>query len=182
MTMVRFRAIRFAVALILASTSFASASRRHDPLTEKEVDEVREAAQDANQRFKLYIKFTQARFLALEQMRVDPNLAAGRGPRLHDLLEDIASLVSEVNDNVDAYSKQNADLRKPLGLLIPAVSDWQLRLRTLKDATSSDPQIQRESKDFYFALDGAIDAVNSLAENARDTLSEQNEAHSKKKK
>ena len=83
---------------------------------------------------------------------------------------------------MDAYRRQNADLRKPLGLLIPAVSDWQLRLRTLKEATSSDPQMQRESKDFYFSLDNAIDAVNSLAENARDTLSEQNEAHAKKKK
>ena len=176
------RSIRSVLASLLAVVSLAAASRRHDPLTEKEVDEIREAAQDADQRFKLYIKFTQARFLALEQVRVDPNLATGRGERLHDLLEDIATLVGEINDNVDAYSRQNADLRKPLGLLIPAVSDWQLRLRTLKEATSSDPQMQRESKDFYFSLDNAIDAVNSLAENARDTLSEQNEAHAKKRK
>src|SRR2546423_333672 len=146
MIMMLPRPIRLVMAVSLAMASLAPASRRHDPLTEKEVDDIREAAQDANQRFKLYIKFTQARFLALEQMRVDPNLAAGRGPRLHDLLEDIGSLVSEINDNVDAYSKQNADLRKPLGLLIPAVSDWQLRLRTLKDATSSDAQMQSESK------------------------------------
>ena len=68
------------------------------------------------------------------------------------------------------------------GVLFKPVSDWQLRLRILKEAASSDPQMQRESKDFYFSLDNAIDAVNSLAENARDTLSEQNEAHAKKKK
>src|SRR5919109_135313 len=145
------RAIRALLAAVMVMASLAPASRRHNPLTEKEVDEIREAAIDANQRFKLYIKFTQARFLALEQMRIDPNLAAGRGQRLHDLLEDIDTLVGEINDNVDDYSRQNADLRKPLGLLIPAVSDWQLRLRTLKEATATDPQMRRESKEFFFA-------------------------------
>ena len=66
--------------------------------------------------------------------------------------------------------------------MIEADSDWQLRLRTLKEAPSSDAKAAKEAREYYFALDAAIDSVNASAENARKVLAEQNIAFAEKKK
>jgi chromosome segregation ATPase len=160
----------------------ATAARRHDPLTEAETDLLREAAQDPAIRFKLYIKFTQVRFAALDQLRSERKPAADRGQQLHNQVEDIDSLVNEINDNIDNYARQNQDMRKPLQEVLAVVSTWQASLQSLKEASGKDPELTRESRDFYFVLDTAIDSTNSLAEDAQQTLQEQIAEHSKKKK
>jgi hypothetical protein len=153
--------------LLLSACAFGQ--RRHDPLTEQETDQMRDTALNPNERFKLYIKFVDARLLAIEQLRADPKMAADRGARIHDLLQDVSGLVGETEDNIDAYEKQDLDMRKGLQAVIEATSGWQLRLRALKDAGSKD---SAESRDYYFVLDTAIDSVNELADDARQTLQE----------
>jgi len=39
-------------------------------------------------RLKLLVKFTEARLTTIDEVRADPKQAAGRGQRIHDLLED----------------------------------------------------------------------------------------------
>jgi hypothetical protein len=158
---------RAAVVLLLTACVFAQ--QRHDPLTEQETDQMRDTALNPNERFKLYIKFVDARLLAIEQLRADPKMAADRGARIHDLLQDVSGLVGETEDNIDAYEKQDLEMRKGLQAVIEATSSWQLRLRALKDAGSKD---SAESRDYYFILDTAIDSVNELADDARQTLQE----------
>jgi len=171
-----------AVSLLIVSASVVSAARtRRDPLNAKEIDELREAAQEPENRFKLYIKFAQERLVAAEGLRSPSTPPADRGQRIHDALEDFANLVDEINDNVDSYSRQKQDLRKPLQLLIQADTGWQERLRQFKEGVAKDPELEKNSRDFFFVLDGAVDAANELGQNARETLEEQVASRNKKK-
>jgi len=167
--------------LLLIMTSCAAARTRRDPLNDKETDELREAAQEPDKRFKLYIEYTQKRLVAVEDLRSPSSAAADRGEKIHDALEDFDALVQEISDNVDNYSREKQDFRKPLQKLIEADTDWQNRLQQFRDGIAKDPELSKVSRDFYFVLEGAVDDVKSLGENARDTLTEQAEAKSKKK-
>ena len=176
---------RALLVIAITLTAFATLNAgkvRRDPLTDPETDQLREAAQEPPKRLKLYINFARARMTAIEQLRSDPKLAADRGRQIHDLLEDFTNIVDEIDDNVDMYHERGADLRKPLKELIEADSDWQLRLRTLKEAPNSDADAEKETRQYYFVLDGAIDSVNSSGENARKVFDEQNKSFAEKKK
>ena len=171
-----------AVSLVMVGITVLAAARvRRDPLNAKETDELREAAQEPENRFKLYIKFAQERLVAAEDLRSPSTPPTDRGQRIHDALEDFANLVDEINDNVDSYSRQKQDLRKPLQLLIQADTGWQERLRQFREGVVKDPELGKDSRDFFFVLDGAVDAANELGQNARVTLEEQVASHSKKK-
>lgn len=172
--------VYFAVTLLL-SFPVHSQVRDRDPLTEKEVDQLRESAIEPEKRLKLMVEFTKARMVAVEQLRADPKVAKDRGLKVHDLLEDIATLVDEVDDNVENYSERNADLRKPLKQVVEMDSEFQAKLRELK-AASEDPKKVDEAVDYKFALEDAIDSVNRSADSTRKLLEEQNVKFAKKKK
>lgn len=155
--------------------------RDRDPLTEKEVDQLRETAIEPEKRLKLMVDFTKARMVAIEQVRSDPKMAKERGQKIHDLLEDIASLVDEVDDNVENYNERSADLRKPLKQVVEMDSEFQGKLRELK-AASEDPKNVDGATDYKFALEDAIDSVNRSADATRKLLEEQNVKFAKKKK
>src|SRR5260370_11945934 len=110
---------------------------RRDPLTDAETEQLREVAMEAEPRLKLYIKFARARMVAIEQIRSDPKFAEERGKRIHDLLEDLGNIVDEMDNNVATYDRQKADLRKPLKEIIEADSEFQGKLRALKEAPAS---------------------------------------------
>src|SRR5215468_5360129 len=152
--------IYFAITLLVALPLRAQV-RDRDPLTEKEVDQLRETA--------------------IEPERSDPKMAKERGVKIHDLLEDIASLVDEVDDNVQNYNERNADLRKPLKQVVEMDSEFQGKLRELKVA-SEDPKHVDEAADYKFSLEDAIDSVNRSADATRKLLEEQNVKFAKKKK
>jgi hypothetical protein len=173
------------VILMLAASSAAPGGRvRRDPLTEAETDQLREQAMEPVARLRLYIKFAGVRILDIEEVPANAKTDANRGQKIHDLLEDFANLIDEIDDNIDNYSEHGSDIRKPLKELIDAESDWSFRLRALKDAATKDPQTAKEARDYSFALDAAIDSVNDSADSARKTLEEQNAAlkTTKKKK
>ena len=65
--------IRALVIALFIAGACSFATQRRDPLTEAEIDQLREAAQDAPTRLKLYINFTQARFVALDRLKAQPN-------------------------------------------------------------------------------------------------------------
>lgn len=172
----------FSILCLLALfSSFAPAQHKRDPLTEPEVDQLRETAQEPDKRLKLMVKFARARMLAIDQLRSDPKLAQGRGEKIHDLLEDFMNLVDEIDDNVDNYSGKQSDIRKSLKDVVEADTEFQLKLRTLKDAIK-DPKVADEAKDYDFVLDNTLEAVNQSVDNARKTLDEQNEEFAKKNK
>ena len=168
--------------LVALFSSFGNAQQKRDPLTEPEVDQLRETAQEPDKRLKLMVKFARARMLAIDQLRSDPKLAQGRGEKIHDLLEDFMNLMDEIDDNVDNYSGKQSDIRKSLKDVVEADTEFQLKLRTLKDAAKNDPKAADEAKDYDFVLDNTLEAVNQSVDNARKTLDEQNEEFAKKNK
>lgn len=167
------RLIVLLITLLLAN-SFAFAGSR-DPLTPKEADELRDVKEFPNKRIELLIKFAKARMLAIQQVQSDPKLT-DRPQQLHDLLEDFNFLTDELDDNLDMYTRQKADFRKSLKLAIEAYSDWQVRLRTLKESMKPE-----ELKTFKFALDTAVENVNAGADTSRELLAEQEQSKKLKK-
>jgi hypothetical protein len=157
---------------VLCAPVFAD---RRDPLTTKEVDELRDNAQNADKRIALLIKFTKARMLAIQQVLSDPKLQ-DRPQQIHDLLDDFNYLNDELDDNLDMYTRHGDDFRKALKLAIEAYSDWQVKLRALKQ--NSTPA---DLKQYGFVLDTAIESVNSGADTTRELLAEQEQAAKEKK-
>jgi hypothetical protein len=179
------------VVLLLLLLSLAAGAKRRDPLTEAETDQLREAAMDPYNRIKLLIKFTEARLVAIDQVRIDPKLAAERGKQIHDLLEDFTSLIDEINDNLDQYegrplNKESVkQYHKGLKELIEADARFELKLRTLKSASETDPVTRKELPDFRFVLQDAQEALKSNADMAREyieTTHEQKSGSPEKKK
>jgi len=179
------------IIFLLLLLTVAAAARRRDPLTEAETDQLREAAMDPYNRIKLMVKFTEARLVAIDQVRVDPKLAAERGKQIHDLLEDFTSLLDEINDNLDQYegrplNKESVkQYHKGLKELIEADARFDLKLRTLKSAAETDPVTRKEAPDFRFVLQDAMEALKSNADMAREyieTTHEQKSSESEKKK
>ncbi|HEX8927155.1 MAG TPA: hypothetical protein VF786_15250 [Terriglobales bacterium] len=146
----------------------AAAQRRNDPLTGKEIDQLREAAQDPPQRIKLLLKFTRARMEAVEQMRSNPKLADADREKLAQALEDFTDLVDELDDNLSNYDKLSKDLRKPLHDVITADTEFQIKLKAMKDSLGN-----QVNTDYALALEAAIDSVNSSADSSRALLADQ---------
>lgn len=162
-------------ALLICSTRYSLAQRR-DPLNEKEIDEMREVADQPDKRLELMAKFARARMNSIEQLESDAKDAKNRPQQIHDLLEDFTALMDEIQDNVEMYASHKADMRKGLTLLIEANSEWQFKLRQLKE--KSPPE---ELDQYSFALANANDAVKDMGEDTREELQDQNQLAKQKK-
>src|ERR1043166_6962835 len=131
------------VLLLVLLLSLVASARKRDPLTDAEADQLREVATEPYKCLKLLIKFTEARLVAIDQVRVDPKLAKDRGKQIHDLLEDFTSLLDELNDNLDQYEARTMnkddqkDFKKGLKELIEADERFDLKLRTLQSAAET---------------------------------------------
>src|SRR5258706_10992354 len=154
------------------------AQRRHDPLTQLEINQLRDAMVEPDQRLKLYVTFARDRMTKLEQMRSDPK-TTDRARQTHDLLADFLAIYDELNDNVDMYVGRKDDIRKPLKLVIEADTEFQSKLRALKDAANTDAA---EAKQYEFLLSNAIDTVDSSADDHRSTVTEVEQYVKRKKK
>lgn len=144
------------------------AQRRRDPLNPLEVDQLRDAMLDPDERLKLYVKFSRDRMTKLEQMRSDPKVA-DRALQTHDMLQDFLTVYDELNNNVDMYVGRKNDIRRPLKLVIEADIEFQSKLRALKDSANAN---RAEAKQYEFLLTDALDTVDSSAEDHRKTLAE----------
>jgi hypothetical protein len=164
------------LALLIALS--ASAQRRHDPLNTEEINQLRDAMLEPDQRLKLYVTFARDRMNKLEQMRTDPK-TTDRARQTHDMLADFLSVYDELNDNVDMYVGRKDDIRKPLKLVIEADIEFQSKLRALKDAANADAA---EAKQYEFLLSNAIETVDSSADDHRSTLTEVEQYVKRKKK
>ncbi len=171
-------ALRFLmVALVLGAVLLpASAQRKErDPLTDAEVDQMREAADYPNKRLELLVKFARERVFQLESAQSE-SAGDAKTKEIHDTLQDFIAILDEIEDNIDMYGSHNADMRKGLKLLIEADSEWQLKLRQFKEKSPKD-----ELEQYSFVLINATDTLGDSAKTARETLQEQNKLASEKK-
>ncbi|MGA3194120.1 MAG: hypothetical protein ABSD39_03880 [Terriglobales bacterium] len=161
-------AFGLAILLVLPLHSSLSAQRRPDPLNPLEIDQLRDAMLDPDERLKLYVKFSRDRMTKLEQMRSDPKTKE-RGLQTRDLLQDFLTIYDELDNNIDMYFGRKNDIRRPLKLIIEADTEFQSKLRALKNSANPDPA---EAKQYEFVLTDALDTVDSSAEDHRKTFTE----------
>jgi len=166
------------VGLLLLVAAAAPAQRHRDPFTQSEIDEIRDASWEPQERLSLYITFARARLVGLEQMRSDPKVK-DRAQQTHDKLEDFLLIYDELNDNIDTYLGRKDDIRKPLKVVIDADTEFQAKLRALKDAADVPPE---EAKHYEFVLTTGLETVDTSVEEHRKLLTEQVEAAKHRKK
>src|SRR5712671_3643740 len=135
------------VVLLTLCSVTAFAQRRRDPLTQPEIDQVRDASWEPQQRLTLYVKFARARLVKLEEMRNDPK-SKDRAQQTHDMLDDFLLI----------YVERRDDIRKPLKVVIEADTEFQAKLRALKDAADVPAE---EPKQYEFVLTNALETVDS---------------------
>jgi hypothetical protein len=164
--------------LLLLMAATGAAQRHRDPFTQSEIGEIRDASWEPELRLSLYVKFARARLVALEQMRSDPK-TKDRPRQTHDRLDDFLLIYDELNDNIDTYIDRKNDIRKPLKAIIDADTEFDAKLRALKDAAGVPAE---ESKEYEFTLTTALDTVDSSLEDHRKLLEEQVEAAKHRKK
>ena len=171
----RFRLCVCAVLLTCATSAIGQ--RHRDPLTQPEIDQIRDASWEPRQRLTLYLQFARARLVKMEEARSDPK-TKDRARQTHDLLDDFQLLYDELNDNIDTYVDRKDDIRKPLKLIIEADTEFQAKLRALKDAAD----VAREEANAYdFVLTNILETVDSSSEDHRKLLVEQEDAAKHKK-
>ena len=175
-------AIIFAAVLL---TGIATAQvRRHDPLTDEEIDQLREMTQEPEHRIKLLVQFTRERLATLDQP-LKATDSAGRGREIHDHLEDFVALYDEIDDNLTMYLEHKEDIRKPLRLLIAADEEFAARFRHMREQLD-DPKVAAallaESTEYTFVLANAAESVGSALGDHRKLLAEQEAAAREKKK
>jgi hypothetical protein len=156
----------------------AAAQHRRDPFTPAEVDQIRDTSWEPKLRLALYVKFARTRLVSLEQMRSDPK-TKHRAQQTHDYLDDFLLIYDELNDNIDTYVDRKDDIRKPMKLIIDADTEFQAKLRALRDAADVLPE---ESRQYEFVLSNALDTVDSSAPDHQKTLADQEEAAKHRKK
>ncbi len=166
----------FFLAVLLGVITTHAAAQKRDPLNDKEIDEMRETADFPDKRLEAMVQFTRARVAKIEQLQSNAKSAKDRPMQIHDLLEDFTALMDETEDNIDMYGSHKADMRRGLTLLIEANSEWQLKLRRLKE--QSPPE---ELDQYSFVLTNAIEAASDIADDARKELQEQNQLAKDKK-
>lgn len=157
----------------------SSAQRRDDPLTQPEIDQLRDTAVEPELRMKLYVQFARTRLVSLEQMRADPK-TTDRARQTHNMLADFVAVYNELNDNLDNFVGRRSDLRKALKWVIEGDTEFQAKLRALKDDSRTTP---KEAEEYQFVLSDATESVDNAAEDHRKLLAEEQEAwkHAKKK-
>ena len=168
----------FGLFLLLCLALPMSAQRRSDPLTPTEIDQLRDAAMEAEPRMKLYVAFARARLVKLEQMRSDPKVT-DRPHQTHNLLEEFLTIYNELNDNLDNFEGRKADLRKALKVVIEGDTEFQAKLRAIK----GDPRSSKaEANEYEFVLSSAMETVDSAVDEHRKMLTEQEEVWKHRKK
>jgi ABC-type transporter Mla subunit MlaD len=180
---------RLAVSLLLLLAGSAAAQQKHrDPLTDLEIDQLRDAAQLPVARLKLYVDYARVRLDKLQQVRADTKAtdtkaadtkAEDRGQQTRDALQEFLDIYDELNTNVDTFADRKEDLRKALKPVIEADTEFGSKLRAFRASLASTPQ---EAESYAFLLGSALDTVDAAAKDHRDLLAEQEEDFKHKKK
>jgi hypothetical protein len=145
--------------LLTSAPSFAQS--RKDPLTDQQIEEVREAGIDPLARIKLFIGYVDERAKSIHSINADP-IAQNKALRLHNLFDEFTRLSDDLQDNMDQYDQQHADLRKALKEVVDKTTEWA----TILNEPKPNPQ-------YDFPRKTAIDSNQSAHEAATQMLDEE---------
>ncbi len=170
----------FPIALLLMLTlatglCLAAAAQSQDSLTVKEADDLRDTAQMPDAHTKLLLDFARSRLEAGEKLQSAPQLQPPQVLELRKLLYAFTDIIDQLDDNLDGFDDLDADLRMALRIVVESESDFQQRLRKLRETLP--PAVLRQVN---AELADAIEAVNDSAKSSRNMLKEQNQAAEEK--
>jgi protein-tyrosine-phosphatase len=149
------------VCLLIAHAGAQRAQRQ--PLTEVEIEKIREAGIEPDQRIKLYTQFVGEHIDTIKGLT--PRIRSGaRAKRMNDELQDLTALMDELGSNLDQYGERKADLRKSLKKLNEQSKQWS-------EALNAIPSEQG----FDLSRTEAIDSEKDLADEVAQMLKEQTE-------
>jgi len=166
------------LALMAATLPVVAEQHHRDPLSDLEIDKLRDSAQEPEARLKLYIEFARTRLEKLEQVHADEK-TLNRDELTRSALQDFLDVYDELNTNVDTFADRGDDLRKALKPVIEADTEFGSKLRAFKSSLGARPE---SAKDFTFLLGSALDAIDAGMKDHRDLLAEQEETFKHKKK
>ena len=149
------------IPLLSPPTPVRAQKQERQPLTEAQIDKIRDAGIDPNERVKLYTKFLDERVDTIKGLSVRAH-SGSRTKRLDDELQDLIALMDELGSNLDQYGERKADLRAALKPLSEASNHWLEVLRALP----GDPGFDLSRKE-------AIDGGKDLADQSTQMLKEQ---------
>ena len=139
-----------------------SAQTTRDPLTNDQVEQVRDTGDQPAQRIKLYMKFIEDRTQDIHKIASNSKPPISSNARMHNLLEEFTRLSDELQDNLETYSEEHADMRKTLKELVDHSARWKTSL-----------QEPKASADYDFARKTALDTADSTTELAQKVLTAQ---------
>jgi hypothetical protein len=163
------RAALLFAAVFLVIAPIGHAQRAKDPLTRDQEEQVRNVADQPNERVKLFITFIEERTAAIHHSVVRPE-TQHPSVEIHDELAAFTSLVDELQDNLDAYDESHSDIRKSLKFLLEHMAKWPAAL-----------QEPPSSPEYDFARKSASDAVDNTKQAATELLKSQEEYFAKHK-
>jgi len=167
-----------ALLLTLAALPMFAQRSQRDPLNQKEVDELRDTNQEPDKRLPLIVKFARERLDAALAARSNPKLAAAdRTAAIRSSLQDFLSIYDELSDNLDMYTDQKEDLRKPLKMVIAGDGEFRVKLNQVRQASTAE-----EMNTYGFVLTSAVQAVNDGVAEHRELQQEQEAAAKGKKR
>lgn len=149
-----------AFALVLAASA-AAQKDKPQPLTEPQIEQIREAGIYPDQRIGLYAKFINEHAETVKSLSSRAKSPA-RAHRLDTELQNLTELLDELGSNLDEYSDRKADLRKSLRNLNEAAPRWLNTLRAL----AGEPEFDLSRKE-------AIESCDDLTGEAKRLLTEQ---------
>jgi septation ring formation regulator EzrA len=133
------------------------AQDQNDPLSEDEIQQIRDNKTNPNERIKLYQKFIDQRLDAIRQLS-GPKSDNERA-QVRDKLEEFTRLCDELQDNLDTYDEAHADIRKSLKELVADTARWPDALK----AAGADPSYDFAHKTALEAAKSAADEVHQLS-------------------
>ncbi len=108
--------------MVLAISPLFAQSRK-DPLTEQQIEDVREAGDEPVQRIKLFVSYVEERANGIHSLTTEVG-AQNRAVRMHNLLDEFTRLSDDLEDNMDNFNDQHADLRKVLKEIVDKSGQW----------------------------------------------------------
>ena len=134
---------------------------KREPLTETQIEAIREAGVDPNLRISLYTKYLNEHADTIKGL-INRGKSRDRLKRIDDELQDFTALLDELGSNLDQYGARKADLRPALKMLNEDSPKWVTIIKSLPGEPAFD-----------VARKESIEAGEDLADQANRLLSEQ---------
>jgi ABC-type transporter Mla subunit MlaD len=155
--------------MVLAITPLFAQSKK-DPLTEQQIEDVREAGDQPLQRIKLFVGYVEERVNGIHSLTTEVG-AQNRAVRMHNLLDEFTRLSDDLEDNMDNFNDQHEDLRKVLKEIVDKSGQWGTVLNQPPPSSQYD-----------FVRKTALESNQSVHEAAVQMLADEEKYFIEKKK